>query len=117
MLVPAQRCLFRPGRHVPELHRVVITSGRKHLAVMAEGDGSDRPVMPESRAFLASRHVPKLDRVVMTAGRYSPAVGRIRQGPDHVGVALECRHLLAYGPIPEFDSAVIAAGGQILAIG
>ncbi len=37
MLVPAQRCLFRPGRHIPELHRVVITPGRKHLTVVAEG--------------------------------------------------------------------------------
>src|SRR5262249_56040030 len=68
---------------VPQLERVVRTTGQRHAAVRREGNRVDQIQMPgKAEKGVARCNIPKPERPVLTAGQRPTAVRRERNRAD-----------------------------------
>ena len=107
------------GRYFPEPRRVILAPGHESLAVGAEGDGADPPLVPIGRADgLAGVCIPELRRSVSLPVTTLLPLGRSNAtaltGPP-------CRRGLPMRPsggrVPEPRRAILAAGENGLPVG
>ncbi len=108
---------FPAARHIPQLDRVVVTTGRHRLAVRRVRERAYHVGVARERGqLLAHSPVPELHRSIVAAGGEELAVRRKGHGLDRGAMSRQRDELPAGSGLPHFGGVVVARRRDVPAV-